>query len=154
LFLDRVQEHDGTGTARLEAPGSRRNGFVHEQGRWFTFSLIQASLRMASVKTAFLVVGAALLVAGASLIALAPFYVSTGFYKEELKTIQEETNSSVTPSNIYSTYSSYADTGNWIAIAGAIIAPVGAVLLAYGLSAKETEEKENQVEPAAEPVQG
>ena len=106
------------------------------------------------MKTAFLVVGAAVLVAGASLIALAPFYVETGFYKAEMKSIQQATNSSITPSSLYSTYSSYADTGNWIAIAGAITAPVGAALLAYGLSAKKTDEKEKQVASATEPVRG
>jgi hypothetical protein len=118
------------------------------------FSLIHANQRVALVRTAFLVAGAALLVAGASLIAFAPFYVNTGFYKAELKSLQVETNSSVSPSSMYSTYSSYADTGNWIAIAGATIAPVGAALLAYGLSAKKTEEKEKLVTPAGEPRQG
>jgi len=104
------------------------------------------------MRTAFFVAGAAVLVAGASLILVAPFYVSTGFYSSELKTIQAETNSSVSPSSMYSIYSSYANTGEWMAIAGAIIAPVGAALLAYGLSSKKTEEK--QVTPAEETLQG
>jgi hypothetical protein len=117
-------------------------------------SLIHPSWGSEAMRTAFLVAGAALLVAGASLIALAPFYVSSGFYRAELKTIQAESNSSVTPSTVYSIYSSFADTGNWVAIAGAVTAPVGAALMAYGVSAKKTEEKEKLVAPAAEPMQG
>jgi len=104
------------------------------------------------VKTVFLVIGAAVLVAGASLIAFAPFYSQTGFYKSQLKYAFNESSVVSNPSIVYSTYSSYADTADWIAIAGAILAPVGAALLAYGLSAKETEEKEKEVAPAAEPT--
>ena len=132
---------------------SGRSSSVHDAGRCPLFSLIHTSWWTAPVRTVFLVVGAAVLVAGASLIALAPYYVDTGFYRAELKSFQVETNSSAASSVMYSTYSSYADTGNWIAIAGAIIAPLGAALLAYGLSAKKTEEKDSEVAPAAEPVQ-
>jgi len=104
------------------------------------------------MRTAFLVAGAAILVAGASLIALAPFYVSTGFYSAELKSVQAELNASASPSVMYSAYSGYANTGNWIAVVGAIIAPVGAALLAYGLSTKKPEAPEENVPRSTESI--
>jgi len=92
--------------------------------------------------------GALVLVLGGTLMAFAPFYVSSGFYKSELKSIQSF-NSSANASSVLSSYSSYADTGELIALMGAIVAPVGAAILAYGLSKGKTEEK--QTMPASQP---
>jgi len=105
------------------------------------------------MRIAFMVIGAAVLVAGASLIAFAPYYTQTGFYRVELKYAFNSSSLVSNPSILYSQYSSYANTGDLMAIAGAIIAPVGAALLAYGLSARKTEEKEKQVGSATEPIQ-
>ena len=103
------------------------------------------------MKITFVVAGAALLVAGAALIAFSPFYVSTGFYKEELNQIQSGYNSSSSAS-FASAYSSYANTGEQIALAGVVMSPLGAALLAYGISSRITEEKQKQL-PAAEATQ-
>jgi len=93
------------------------------------------------MRPVFVAVGALVLVLGGTLVAFAPFYVSTGFYKAELNSIQSF-NSSTNTSSALSSYSSYADTGELIALVGTIIAPVGAAMLAYGLSKGKTEEKQ------------
>ena len=120
------------------------------------FSLILAPLGTKPVRTAFLVAGAALLVAGATLMAFAPFYANTGFVRAELQQEEAVANSS-SSSNVATTmlaaYSSYANNSELIALTGVIVAPIGAALLAYGLSAKKTEENEKQAAPGTDPMQ-
>ena len=83
------------------------------------------------------------MVLGGALIAFASLYVSTGFLRAELGSIQSM-SSAVNATTVLSKYSSYADTGELISLAGAVVAPLGAAILAYGLSTGKSGKKEEK----------